>query len=35
MTKSILRDGDFVKIGAAIFKFLMGTGIEASYHEEI
>jgi hypothetical protein len=24
-----------VKIGAAIFKFLTGTGIEASYHEEI
>ncbi|HWO24441.1 MAG TPA: GGDEF domain-containing protein [Kofleriaceae bacterium] len=35
VTKSPLRDGDFVKIGAAIFKFLMGTGIEASYHEEI
>jgi two-component system, cell cycle response regulator len=35
VTKSPLRDSDFVKIGAAIFKFLMGTGIEASYHEEI
>ena len=35
VTKSVLRDGDFVKIGAAIFKFLTGTGIEASYHEEI
>ncbi|HWO24136.1 MAG TPA: diguanylate cyclase [Kofleriaceae bacterium] len=35
VTKSPLRDGDFVKIGAAIFKFLRGTGIEASYHEEI
>jgi diguanylate cyclase (GGDEF)-like protein len=34
-TSSGLRDGDFVKIGAAIFKFLSGTGIEASYHEEI
>src|SRR5688572_13970855 len=33
--RSVLRYGDFVKIGAAIFKFLMGTGIEASYHEEI
>lgn len=30
-----LRDGDLVKIGAAIFKFLAGNGIEASYHEEI
>jgi diguanylate cyclase (GGDEF)-like protein len=35
VTKGLLHDGDFVKIGAAIFKFLMGTGIEASYHEEI
>ena len=33
--KSALRDSDFVKIGAAIFKFLTGSGIEASYHEEI
>ena len=31
----MLRDADFVKIGAAIFKFLSGAGIEASYHEEI
>lgn len=30
-----LNDSDFVKIGAAIFKFLSGTGVEASYHEEI
>ena len=35
VTKSALRDADFVKIGAAIFKFLTGAGIEASYHEEI
>jgi two-component system, cell cycle response regulator len=35
VTKSPLRDGDFVKIGSAIFKFLMGTGVEASYYEEI
>jgi diguanylate cyclase (GGDEF)-like protein len=33
--KSVLRDGDFVKIGAAIFKFLSGQSVEASYHEEI
>jgi diguanylate cyclase (GGDEF)-like protein len=32
---SMLRDADFLKIGAAIFKFLSGQGIEASYHEEI
>ena len=34
-TKSVLRDADFVKIGAAIFKFLSGASVEASYHEEI
>jgi two-component system cell cycle response regulator len=33
--RSPLRDGDFVKIGSAIFKFLYGSGIETSYHEEI
>ena len=33
--RSPLRDGDFVKIGSAIFKFLSGSGIETSYHEEI
>jgi two-component system cell cycle response regulator len=32
---SMLRDADFLKIGAAIFKFLSGQGVEASYHEEI
>jgi two-component system cell cycle response regulator len=35
VTKSVLRDADFVKIGAAIFKFLSGSGVEAAYHEEI
>jgi diguanylate cyclase (GGDEF)-like protein len=33
--RSPLRDGDFVKIGSAIFKFLSGSGVENSYHEEI
>ncbi len=33
--RSLLRDADFLKIGAAIFKFLSGAGVEASYHEEI
>ncbi|MCG8425273.1 MAG: diguanylate cyclase [Proteobacteria bacterium] len=33
--RSPIRDSDFLKIGAAIFKFLSGTGIEASYYEEI
>jgi len=33
--QSPLRDGDFLKIGAAIFKFLTGANVEMSYHEEI
>ena len=33
--RSPLRDGDFVKIGSAIFKFLYGSSVETSYHEEI
>jgi diguanylate cyclase (GGDEF)-like protein len=31
----VLRDGDFVKIGRTIFKFLSGGNIENQYHEEI
>jgi two-component system, cell cycle response regulator len=30
-----LTDGDQVKIGRTIFKFMFGSNIEASYHEEI
>ncbi len=30
-----LADGDLVKIGRSIFKFLTGDNIESSYHEEI
>jgi two-component system, cell cycle response regulator len=30
-----IRDGDLLKIGAAIFKFLTGANVETSYHEEI
>jgi len=33
--RSPLRDSDFLKVGSAIFKFLSGSGIESSYHEEI
>lgn len=33
--RALMRDGDFLKIGSAIFKFLTGVGVEASYHEEI
>jgi diguanylate cyclase (GGDEF)-like protein len=31
----MLRDGDLVKIGRTIFKFLSGGNIENAYHEEI
>jgi two-component system cell cycle response regulator len=30
-----LRDGDLIKIGRTIFKFIYGNNIEAQYHEEI
>jgi len=31
----VLRDGDLIKIGRSIFKFLSGDNIENAYHEEI
>ena len=31
----VLRDGDLIKIGRTIFKFLPGGNIENAYHEEI
>ena len=30
-----LRDGDQIKVGRTILKFITGGNIEASYHEEI
>ena len=33
--ESPLRNGDFVKIGRTIFKFIAGGNIESQYHEEI
>ena len=30
-----LRDGDLIKIGRSMFKFLAGDNIESSYHDEI
>ena len=30
-----LRDGDQIKIGSTIFKFLSGSNIESAYHDEI
>ena len=31
----VMRDGDLIKIGRTIFKFLSGNNIENAYHEEI
>ncbi|MCE9578360.1 MAG: diguanylate cyclase [Deltaproteobacteria bacterium] len=31
----VLRDGDYIKVGRCIFKFLTGNNIENAYHEEI
>lgn len=33
--ETYLRDGDFIKVGRQIFKFLSGDNIESAYHEEI
>lgn len=30
-----LRDGDYIKIGRTIFKYLTGNNVEQAYHEEI
>jgi two-component system, cell cycle response regulator len=35
VTKQPLSDGDQVRFGDAIFKFLAGANIESAYHEEI
>lgn len=35
LEEALLRSGDFVKVGGAIFKFLSGGNIEKLYHEEI
>jgi diguanylate cyclase (GGDEF)-like protein len=35
INRKTLIDGDQVKIGRTIFKFLTGSNIEASYHDEI
>jgi two-component system cell cycle response regulator len=32
---SLLRDGDYVRVGNCIYRFLAGGNIEAEYHEEI
>lgn len=30
-----LRDGDYLKVGGAIFRYLAGGNVEADYHEEL
>jgi two-component system, cell cycle response regulator len=35
ITRKILVDGDQIRFGDAIFKFLSGANIESAYHEEI
>ncbi|MCA9675808.1 MAG: GGDEF domain-containing protein [Kofleriaceae bacterium] len=35
ITTKVLRDGDQVRFGSAIAKFLSGANVEATYHEEI
>jgi diguanylate cyclase (GGDEF)-like protein len=35
VTRATLRDGDQIKVGSTIFKFLSGHNVEAAYHEEI
>jgi diguanylate cyclase (GGDEF)-like protein len=34
-TVRLLRDGDYLRIGNCIFRFLAGGNVEAEYHEEI
>ncbi|MBI5509214.1 MAG: GGDEF domain-containing protein [Deltaproteobacteria bacterium] len=35
VTQTDLRDGDMVRVGQTIFKYLSGSNIESKYHEEI
>jgi diguanylate cyclase (GGDEF)-like protein len=35
ITQKSLRDGDMLRFGTAILRFLFGSNIEANYHEEI
>jgi diguanylate cyclase (GGDEF)-like protein len=34
-SNAVLRDGDYVRIGNCLFRFLTGNNVEAQYHEEI
>ncbi len=35
VSEKVLKDGDLIKIGRTIFKYLAGSNIENAYHEEI
>lgn len=35
VSRTQLRDGDLIKIGSTIFKYLSTSNVEAAYHEEI
>lgn len=35
VTQQLLKDGDYLKVGNGIYRFLAGGNIEAEYHEEI
>lgn len=35
ITHARLRDGDLIKVGSTIFKYLSAANVEAAYHEEI
>lgn len=35
VTRQTLQDGDTVRFGDAIYKFLSGTNVESAYHEQI
>jgi diguanylate cyclase (GGDEF)-like protein len=35
VVKAVLKDGDYLRVGNAIHRFLTGGNVEAEYHEEI
>jgi two-component system, cell cycle response regulator len=35
VTEAPLKDGDYLRVGSCMFRFLMGDNLEARYHEEI
>lgn len=35
ITERLLRDGDRIRVGGSIFKFLAGNNLEAQYHEQV